>query len=575
MKKYKVNIDRQKPSSEEILAGRDFDELLKQYKAAPGNVVKKPFWKSGWFVGSMATAVIVVCGIFIYQAQEQDQKQNKIVPVAQAPVIDPSDSSFTRNPGQNISGSFIPTKRKITPPLPGLNIRNFAYKFKTAIGGTFTHISGTKVTFPANAFVDANGKPVSGNVEIQYREFRDQVDFFLSGIPMQYDSAQHTYQFVSAGMMEITGSLDGKPVYLAKGKTVNVEFASKETSTKFNLYKFDTLAGNWNYLGKDKVVLTPAQKTDSASLVAEALKGPGRPCGHIDDMQKPVEPVMPLKADKRKNRFTIAINPQEFPEMKSYKDMIFEVDESNQKFNREWYKVTWESIILSKTDRANKYKITLAKAGEIVELDVYPVFDEKNFEKEIADYDVKLTEYKKELEKYNQMLEQRKAQVVGVYDNGQGSIIKMNGDGSFTTYIKPAPKDMKMADQVMRVFTLSGFGVYNIDALRPNPVKEIQLAINGMDGRPFEMQTSFFHADRNINAIFGYGYANPILKFDFDQASSNVIWAVKNEKLYYADNDQFLKLPTSGTGSVKMKPVTKEFKTPEEMKKFFKLGPGV
>ncbi|CAN5915161.1 hypothetical protein BH11BAC7_BH11BAC7_20290 [soil metagenome] len=575
MKKYKVNIDRQKPSSEEISAGRNFDELMKQYKAAPGNVVSKPFWKSAWFIGSLATTVIVVSGIFIYQGQAQDQNQNKLIPVVQTPVAPSSDSDFTRTGVQAISGSFIPTKRKVAPPLTGLNVRNFVYKFKTAIGGTFTHNSGTKVTFPANAFVDANGKPVSGNIEIQYREFRDQVDFFISGIPMQYDSAQQTYQFESAGMMEITGSLDGKPVYLAKGKTINVEFASKEKDTKFSVYRFDTLAGNWNYLGKDKVVLTPAQKFDSASLVAQALKGPGHPCAHISAMQKPVEPLKPLKADRHKNRFTIAINALEFPEMRSYKDMIFEVDESNQKFNSAWYNVTWESIKLSKTAYENKYQITLAKSGEVVVLDVYPVFDDKNFEKEMSAYNLNLIAYQKELDKYNQQLEQRKAQTMGVYDNGKGSVIRMNTDGSFTYFDKPTPEGLEKSEEVKRCFTISGFGIYNLDAKRPAPVNTIVLTTKDRDGKKFEGFTVFSHVDRKIYALFGYGYANPVPEFAFDPKSSNLAWAVKDGKLFYADNDQFIKLPVSGSGSIQLKPVNKEFKTPGEMRTFFKIGPGV
>lgn len=575
MKKYKVNIDRQKPSSEEILAGRNFDELLKQYKAAPVEVVKKPFWKSGWFIGSMATAAAVVGGIFIFTNQDSVEQPNKAPQIVQQPIIDSNDSFATQN-NSTPTSAFTPTKRKIAPPIPGLNVRNFSYKFKTALGGTFKHTSGTKVTFPANAFVDANGNPVSGNVEIQYREFRDQVDFFLSGIPMQYDSAQHTYQFVSAGMMEISGFVNGQPVFLAKGKTVNVEFASKNQGTQFNLYRFDTLAGNWNYLGKDRVVLTPEQKLDSAQLVAEALKNRGVHCSFIPDMQKPVEPAKPLRADKRKNRFTIAIDAKEFPEMAAYKDMIFEVDESNQKFDRSWYKVTWESIKLSKTDKENKYKIALGRAGEPVMLDVYPVFDDKNFDKEMAAYDVKFADYKKKLDQYNQMLSQRRAQAVGIYDDGNGTIIKQLGDGGFMYYTKPKPEDMEKAEEVMRCFTISGFGVYNMDAVSELPVGGIvRMTLNGADGKLFTDFAALYHVDRNKNSLFTYKNQNPIAQFHFNPESSNLIWGVKDGKLFYADNDQFTKQPTSGKGAVELKPVGKDFKTAEEMKRFFKISPSI
>lgn len=576
MKKYKVNIDRQKPSTEEILSGRNFDELLKQYKAAaPGQVVKKPFWKTGWFIGSIAAAVAVVVGIFIYTGNDSSKKPANAPQIVQQPMIDANDSSAAVANSTAPSNTFTPTKRKIAPPLPGLNVRSFAYKFKTAIGGTFTHTSGTKVTFPANAFVDANGNPVSGNIEIQYREFRDQVDFFLSGIPMQYDSAQHTYQFVSAGMMEITGFINGQPVFLAKGKTVNVEFASKNQGTQFNLYRFDTLAGNWSYLGKDRVVLTPEQKLDSAALVAEALKGPGKMCSFIAEKPKPIEPVKPLRADKRKNRFTVAIDAQEFPEMKSYKDMIFEVDESNQKFNNEWYKVTWESIILSKTGRENRYKITLAKGREVVELDVYPVFDDKNFETELAAYQLKMVDYQKALDEYNQAQEQRKARANGIFDNGNGTILKPV-DGGFMYYTKPKAEDMKKAEEVMRCFTISKFGVYNMDAVAELPTGGIiTLTMNDADGKLFTDFATVYHVDRQKNSLFTYHNENPVADFHFNPKASNLVWGVKGGQLFYADNDQFAKQPTTGKGALVMKPVGKEFKSAEEMKRFFKINSSI
>ncbi len=576
MKKYKVNIDRQKPSSEEILSRRDFDGLMKQYKASPEQVVKKPFWKSGWFVGTMVTAIVIVSGILIYENRTDGGEKLKPVDlIVQAQSDIQNDSAANPTTQTTIPNAFTPTKRKIAPPIPGLTVRSFAYKFKTALGGTFTHTSGTKVTFPANAFVDADGNPVTGNVEIQYREFRDQVDFFISGIPMQYDSAQHTYQFVSAGMMEISGFINGKPVFLAKGKKVDVEFATKNQGTQFNLYRFDTLAGNWNYLGKDRVVLTPEQKMDSVSLVQAALKQPGKMCSFIPEMQKPVEPVKPLKADKRKNRFTIAINPQEFPEMKAYKDMIFEVDESNQRFNRDWYKVTWESIKLSKTDRENKYKITLVKADEIIVLDVYPVFDDKSFENEMANYKVKLVAYEKDLDQFNQLQEQRKAQANGIFDNGNGTIVKAV-DGGFMYYTKPKPEDQKQAEEVMRCFTISGFGVYNMDAVAELPTGGIiSLTMNDGDGKMFTDFAALYHVDRNKNSLYTYHNLNPMAEFHFNPKSSNLIWAVKDGKLFYADNDQFVNQPKSGKSSVVLKAVGKEFKTADEMKRFFKITPGV
>jgi hypothetical protein len=565
MKKYNVNIDRQKPSTEEIMAGRDFDGLMKQFTAATsGTVVKKPFWKTGWFIGSAITAVVAISAFVIYNNQtpvnKNSAEQNKS---ARLPAPVKKDSVAAQNnqpvvaPDPTVNPANLPHKRSILAPLANLNIPNRAYHISSAKGATITHTSGTKLIFPANAFVDANGNPVNGNVDIQYREFRDQVDFFLSGIPMQYDSAGHTYQFESAGMMQITGTMNGQPVFLKNGAKVNIEFASKENSTKYNLYKFDEAAGNWNYLGKDKIVSAPDADTngrlfDNNLFSHEFL--------HDIYYPEPVEPVKPVKADKKKNRFTLSINPQEFPEMKEYTDMIFMVDESNQKFDPSWYKVTWESIKLSHGDKQNKYKIALAKGSEVVMLDVYPALDGKAYDEAMEKYQKDYDEYTKKLKEYTASMDAQNQQAIAAKNQGQP--------------ITPEQKrNAAKMDNVVRSFTVSGFGIYNMDCCTSLPGDaRITLNLQLNDGSQNAGFSEFYLADRHVKSLYFYRYSDPMNGFHFNSKSSNVAWSVKDGELYYADNDQFKTLPVDGSGTLVMKPVGREFKSPEEMKAFFHIG---
>ncbi len=547
MKKYKVNYDRKKPSSEEILSRRDFDGLMTQYNAAPGKVVHKPFWKAGWFIGSVTTLAVVVSAVVIYNNKENSNpKQNQVTPIVQT-VIDKKDSLSIQNNSVSTNSS-IPTKRKISPPIPSLQIHNFTYKFNAAKGCTFTHTSGTKVSFPANAFVDGNGKSVTGNVEIQYREFRDQADFFLSGIPMQYDSLGKTYQFESAGMMQISGSINGKEVFLNKNKSVKIEFASKNTGTQYNVYKFDTLAGNWNFIGKDAVMTS--LKADTSLAVQPFFED------HFDG--PPTEPFKPLKVDAKKNRFTVAIDPLEFPEMKQYKDMIFQVDETNQKFNKNWYAVSWESIKLSYGSGVNKYKIALTKGKDIVMLDVFPVLDDRPYAEAMVKYNKDFADYSKKLSEYNAWADAKKREVLS--------------GGPLTPEQKI--NNAKMTE-VYRTFQVSGFGIYNMDCPAAYPQgAQIALTINAENGTVDNSFSYMFLADRNKLALYNFYFHGSTTEFHFNPRSSNLVWAVKDGALFYADNDQISKLPSEGKGTITMKAVKKDFKSPEEMKKFFRIGQG-
>jgi hypothetical protein len=154
-------------------------------------------------------------------------------------------------------GEFITKKEPfympnslIKPPVLAWDIPKQLYGVDASKGGSIAPESGTRISVPPDAFVDETGEKVSGEVQIDYREFRDPVDMIFSGIPMTYDSGGKVNEFQSAGMFEITASQQGKQVYLAQDKTLKVDFVSNDSSTAYNLYVLDEKKGTWDYLGK-------------------------------------------------------------------------------------------------------------------------------------------------------------------------------------------------------------------------------------------------------------------------------------------------------------------------------------
>lgn len=67
---------------------------------------------------------------------------------------------------------------------------------------------GTKVKFPANAFVDGNGNIVSGNVTVTLKEVLSKKDVLLSGVMTESNGQL----LESGGEMEIKANQDGKPL---------------------------------------------------------------------------------------------------------------------------------------------------------------------------------------------------------------------------------------------------------------------------------------------------------------------------------------------------------------------------
>lgn len=570
MKKYKVNVDRPKPTSEEILSRRNFDDLMKQYQAAPGKVVHKPFWKTGWFVGAVATAAAVAVTVIVLNKSDDSASQH-------APVNQFANGANTRNPDSSgTGGSFVQEKRRIAPPLKGMDVAFASFKVTSSKGGIIEHKSGSRLVFKANAFVDASGKPVAGDVDIRYREFRNPVDVFVAGIPMQYDSAGQTYQFESAGMMEIAAFMNGKVVYLDKNKPVEVQFASAQSGSQFSVYEFDTAAGNWAYRGKDEIRPKDSpeagkKKPDAAEVIAKKAAADKQLSLDLSlaatNNPLPEEPVKPLKADPKKNRFDVDFDVREFPEMAGYKNVLFEVDESREKFDRKNYDIVWESIELSKGDRDGRYHIALRKGLLNLRLDVYPVFEGGNYEQAMKTFVNRFDEYSAALGK-RQKSESAARQK---YDE---ALAKLNVNSNTDDRFQKESQDAY--SQVFRVFSIEKFGVYNCD--KPEMLPQggvVTLNCRDENGRLLNNIFSMYHVDRNKFCLYSYHNVNPVAGFHFNPGASNLVWVIINGELYTADQDQFTGMPVSGSGEIVLKPVNRQFKDLADMRAFFGFTSGV
>lgn len=150
--------------------------------------------------------------------------------------------------------SFLPKYKYVDPPIKGIDVERTTYTINPQIENIITYPSGTKILIPANAFLDKTGNPITSSVTLSYREFRDPVDFLVSGIPMKYDTAGEVTNFESAGMFELLASSNSEPLTVAPGKKIDMNFATTSSDSTYNFYTFNDSTGNWEYLNKPKTV---------------------------------------------------------------------------------------------------------------------------------------------------------------------------------------------------------------------------------------------------------------------------------------------------------------------------------
>ncbi|MCE9540922.1 MAG: hypothetical protein K8R85_17145 [Bacteroidetes bacterium] len=569
--KRKTNINRPEMSSEEISKGKNFDSVLKNQVT-----ITKPLFKKTWFLSSVVIATVgVITAIFVLTKNPTNDNA-KTNP---APTINTDDAVLTE------FYKSEEAKPTINPPLEGVNIPYKIYKVIAEKGASLDFKTGSKMVIPQNAFVDENGKLLKGEVELRYREFHDAVDFFVAGIPMTYDSAGQRYHFESAGMMEMLAYQNGKPVNVAPEKSINVELASNYKGTEYNLYKLDTVKNNWSCLGKDKVV-AKIERPEATPSVSKQLNEVQETAEYKTIETKKVlvqkekevkiaslpklnpEPKKPEEAKKDKYTFNIDVNPKEYPELAVYKGVLFEVGTENKNFTSSMYDETWdEAIIKDGTKKGENYLLTLKKDSKKHDIVVYPVFEGKNYEKAVNDFQTKFT-------KYNVTLEKRKADEIKIEEEYQAKLLALQKQQEeFELKWKQEEanqfKLMSTDEKVKRMFAVNSFGVYNCDkpSLYPKGVSCLANLTNEKDVKL--MCYDVFLVDRAKNGIFSYT-KNPITQFSFDPKSTNLLWTVDNGVLYWLKPEQFSAIKSSeGMSNLTMNRVDQKFKTADEIKAFF------
>lgn len=132
-------------------------------------------------------------------------------------------------------------------PLNGLDIKPRIFTIDAGNAGKIDLENGGSIVFDENAFIDVDGNPVKGEVNVEWQEFHTLTDILLSGIPMKYDSAGVKNDLVSGGMFTIHATQNGNELNLAPGKSAEVNLASIQDQQNFNFYQLNEKTGKWNY----------------------------------------------------------------------------------------------------------------------------------------------------------------------------------------------------------------------------------------------------------------------------------------------------------------------------------------
>jgi len=268
----------------------------------------------------------------------------------------------------------------VDPPFEDVDVVFRDYEINSSKENFIEVANGTSIEIPKDAFVDASNVPIVGDVAINYREFHDAAQILASGITMTYDSGGVRVNLQSAGMFEIRGFKDGKPVFIAKDKNIKVNMASFVEGDGYNFYKLDENKSNWQFQGIVAAKINEKKK----SRLERVAPIPG-------------VPVKPEVFNEEQFQFDFAINYKLYPELREFHGIVWQYAGNGygkNPRNSKWiFNQNWSNILLTRTDQGSTYQIKLTNSKSQFTTIVKPAFKGKNLKKALAIFEKNMVNY--------------------------------------------------------------------------------------------------------------------------------------------------------------------------------------
>ncbi len=381
-------------------------------------------------------------------------------------------------PGEDILMPVVAVK----PPIPGVDVPFTTYKVPVSEGMTIETEKGTTVEIPANAFVDKDGKPVEGVVEVKFREFHDASDIIVSGIPMHNPK---TGEFMeTGGMFEIQGEQKGEEIFIAAEKKIDVNLASFNEGDDFNFFELGMDDMHWKDEGAAPGEQVNMNKKNRLKLLDKEL------C-----KKKPVRPLKKSNVDNRQ-LFDLDINYSRFPTLKAFSGVVWQYSGQGVDIEKEkWvFETDWDRINIDKSE-TGFFELKLSNAKKSVTTYIQPVLDGKDYEKALAIF----TE--KAMKEYEQLVEEQKERRARLSTQAN----------------------------MYRSFSINGFGTYNCDKWGsiPHVLCSAEFTFDEHSGFKKEMlkDITFFLVMKNRNAVIPYK-TNGHYKFYLPTEGENSLLAI-------------------------------------------------
>lgn len=573
--RYTFHVDPDRPSEEQIARHRDFQAVLARHRMASQRIQRDRNLRRL----RRATAIAAALALLV------------LVPLL---LTNPSGPEWSP---QRAEAHF--TDRPVVhPPLPKLDPAYRQQRLRAEEAHEIRLSPLATLNIPADAFADASGQAVRGEVLLKYREMKDPVDFFLAGIPMHYDSAGQRYQLESAGMVEVLAEQGGRPLRMQHQKRMRVQLVSQvywqpgTTRPHFNIYYLDTTEGRWVYqeAARQHWEGWPDERTAAASemiltrledqlqiIQQEAQQGRQALQQEYPLPEPPAQPyalrpdLPTFELDLADDALVLeqaggqAFSPEERRRLQEqYANTNWQIAPQSADVDTRAFNVQWQGFRLQQLGPFT-YRLTLVHEAREQELIVHPVLTGEALARAKAEYQTARDEYERALAQREARIEPFLAQLEDQVEHQR----QQAWNDYRRALAKLEERDL-LTDQVTTTLQLSRFGIWNVDyPVRPS-APQVRARFVNAEGNPIQGRTAWL-ADRARNTVFRY-YAAKGTPVHLDPERHQVLWVVtESGRLAVLRREDLNGLSEEGETTLVLTEIERELQSPEIVREIISI----
>ena len=529
----------------------DFDVMVKHVNSIKSKLMYKKI-----FIGAGVAIAASVAAILMFSS----------------PAIKPNVN--------NLNNEIV---TKVIPPSKELDIQYQTLNVDVKNGDTLNLSNGTQIIVPPNSIVNKDGSAVI-NSQLKYREFQNQTDIMLSGIPMTYDSAGVNYLLESGGMFELKSANENEMIN--EKIPVTVLLASNHQQEGFNAYKLDETNGSWSFIEPVKaqpreleVIKTMDEIKKTNLKEVEDSENTNRPSNSSINVENEVvkieisstpqfnkkEPVL-----ANENDFTFSVDPSQIEELKLYENISFKPLASEVNKIKDMPEEL-DYLTVANTKEDGIYLVTFYVNKRVEKVKCTPVFkDKEDYKKALAQFKRDEKAYKDKREKENRALEEqmKKEQLLSEKQErvNQKQRNKEIANQNKTILLKNN-NNLNYGTMVL-AFSVKSFGYYNSD--RPININQNNLSIYYSIDDKSNCQPQLYQYYTKRNAVMvNYGIHTANLRYNNEDDCLLVCILNDGKSIAILEEDEFREqIINNKASSITLKKIDQKFENSIELNDF-------